>query len=89
MRLGAGRAVAGFGLLAMATAMTMVGWSETAATEQASQPERLARLQALQARLEKVESIHAIERLHHIYAWQQDYMLFNFQADLFSDDPRA
>ena len=30
-----------------------------------------------------------IERLHHVYAWQQDYMLFDYQADLFSDDPTA
>lgn len=30
-----------------------------------------------------------IERLHYVYAWQQDYMLFNYQVDLFTDDPSA
>jgi hypothetical protein len=48
-----------------------------------------ALLPDLSRRADAVNDLDAIERLHHIYAWQQDYMLFNFQADLFSDDPRA
>lgn len=44
-------------------------------------------LTTLEHRVGIVNDMNEIERFHHIYGWQQDYMLYYSQADLASDEP--
>ncbi|NLG77334.1 MAG: hypothetical protein GX535_13960, partial [Xanthomonadaceae bacterium] len=41
-------------------------------------------LEELEQRIGVVNDMNEIERFHHIYGWQQDYMIYYSQADLAS-----
>jgi hypothetical protein len=44
-------------------------------------------LAELEHRIGIVNDMDEIERFHHIYGFQQDYMIYYSQADLASDEP--
>ncbi len=67
----------------------VIGWSVSAAAQDAGQPSRLQSLQQrigrLQAGVQSVESIRAIKRLQYAYGHYAELGLWNDFADLFAD----